>query len=50
MLKKENAEINSAFITYKKRECVMIEKIKHLLITNAKLNELKQLYLKKFFG
>ena len=28
----------------------LIKKIKHLLITNAKLNELKQLYLKKFFG
>lgn len=28
----------------------IIKKIKHLLITNAKLNELKQLYLKKFFG
>ena len=26
------------------------KKIKHLLDTNAKLNELKQLYLKKFFG
>ena len=25
-------------------------KIKHLLDTNAKLNELKQLYLKKFFS
>jgi type I restriction enzyme S subunit len=28
----------------------LIKKIKHLLITNAKLDELKQLYLKKFFG
>ena len=28
----------------------LIKKTKHLLITNAKLNELKQLYLKKFFG
>ena len=28
----------------------LIKKIKHLLITNAKLNKLKQLYLKKFFG
>ena len=28
----------------------LIKKIKHLLITNAKLNELKQLYLKKFIG
>ncbi len=28
----------------------LIKKIKHLLDTNAKLNELKQLYLKKFFS
>ena len=28
----------------------LIKKIKHLLDTNAKLKELKQLYLKKFFG
>lgn len=28
----------------------LLKKIKYLLDTNAKLNELKQLYLKKFFG
>ena len=37
-------------IDFHNRTSPLMDKIKHLLDTNDKLNELKQLYLQKFFG
>ena len=45
-LKPKEEELNA----FHNKTNLLIKKIKHLLDTNAKLNELKQLYLKKFFS
>ena len=40
----------SELLDFYNKTNTFIKKIKHLLDTNAKLNELKHLYLKKFFS
>ena len=40
----------SDLICFHNKTADLLTKIKHILVENTKLNELKQLYLKKFFG